>query len=588
MNKKGVARNKWMHLELLLLTLVLAFDQISLQKVHECTEAEGRAYRVVYPGPTCTFKNVTLASINGSHDVETFETRPNQYIKIVVFENSTLTEVPRLMFQKMPNVENLTMKSVGLSDELHKYAFEYANNLLFINLSGNNLTVVDKYAFNGARKSQIIDLSRNLISLVDVTAFGYCTKLKRLSLAWNALKYLSVDVFQGLENLYSIDLSHNHLEEINEGLFKGCVNLRDVNLVENVLKTLHLQLPFTLLKLDFSNNRIEKVLVEPLHNRTESDPKEQLRVIGANNTINDFYIDSNFLVTHIVLSNNSITNIFNISQISSLIDLSLGFNPIEQLPLNTFDNMPDLMFLNLEHTNLSRLEFGTFSQAAKLKHLDISYNNLQEIDMDMLAALSSLEELSLSGNNLTKLEYAELLELFPRLRYLGISNNYWDCKTLASIVKYLNKQHIGLLEDTNAPHPTGHNLKGVSCRNVLEKAKKQETIIVDDEKDELFETKERLTKMSAITKDKRHSIEDVVKAEVLAAAAVAAAAQDNGVVSSSADIKAIKIMVFILLLINVVFFGIKLGRYIKTKKSSRSVRLSGGVKDENFMDDLVS
>lgn len=584
MNKfKGVS-NKRLCLVSLLPILLLMVNDVESQKVHECSEAKN--YRTVFPGPVCTFKDVILASFNVSHDVETFETRPNQYIKIVVFENSTLSEVPRLMFQKMPNVENLTMKAVGLRDELHKYSFEYANALLFINLAGNNLTVVDKYAFNGARKVQIIDLSRNAISMVDVTAFGHCTKLKRLSLAWNSLKYLSADVFKSLENVFSIDLSHNQLQELDKGLFRDCKNLRDVKLEENHLKCVHLQLPYTLLKLDISNNNVDQVLVEPLHNRTETDLRELLRVVAVNNTVTSFYMHPDFVVSHIDLSQNGLDNIHNISQISSLIDLSLAFNPIGPLPLNSFDNMTDLLFLNLEHTNLGRLEFGTFSQAAKLKHLDISYNNLHEIDMDMLAALSSLEELSLIGNNLTKLEYTGLLELFPRLRFIGISNNDWDCKTLANILKYLNKQHIRLLEDANVQHHrSGHNLKGVSCHNSqLGVTEKQ---VVDENFNELLETKARLAKISAITKDKQNSIEAVVKAEVLAAAAVAAS-QDNGVVSSSADIKAIKIMVFVLLLINVVFFGIKLGRYIKTKKSSRSIRLSGGIKDENFMDDLVS
>lgn len=573
---KGVS-SKWFPMISLLLLFCMVND-IESQKAHECTEAK-RYSRTVFP--TCTFTDVNLAAMNGSHDMETFEPRPNQYIKVVVFLNSTMAEVPRLMFQKMPNVENLTMMAVGLRDELHKYSFEYANALLVVNLAGNNLTVVDKYAFNGARKVEIIDLSKNTISMVDVTAFGHCTKLKRLSLAWNSLKYVSSDVFQPLENVYSIDLSYNQLQELDKGLFKGCKNLRDVKLVENDLKHIHLQLPFTLLKLDISNNKVESVAVEPVHNRTESDLSELLRVVGTNNSINSFYIHPDFVVSHINLANNRLTNIHNVTQIRSIIDLSLAFNPIGQLPLNSFDNMSDLLFLNLEHTALGRIDFGTFSQGAKLKHLDISYNNLDEIDLDMFAALSSLEELSLNGNNLTTMEFSGLLELFPRLRFIGISNNNWNCKTLANILKYLNKQHIRLLGDSTVQHLFGHNLKGIACHNT--KLGVTEKQVLDKSFDnELSETKARLAKISAMTQDKK---EAVVKAEMLAAIA---ASQDNGVVSSSADIKAIKIMVFVLLLINVVFFGIKLGRYIKTKKSSRSIRLSGGVKDENFMDDLVS
>lgn len=418
--------------------------------------------------------------------------------------------------------------------------------------------------------------------MVDVTAFGHCTKLKRLSLAWNVLKYLSGDVFQSLENVLSIDLSYNHLEELDHGIFRGCKNLRDVKLVENKLKYIHLQLPYTLLKLDFSNNNINQVFIEPLHSRSETDLKELLRVVGVNNSINSFYIHQDFIVSHIYLAMNDLTNIQNISQITSLIDLGLAYNPIGQLPLNIFDNLTNIVFLNLEHVGLNRIEFGTFSQGTKLKHLDISYNNLNEVDLDMFAALSALEKLLLNGNNLTNLEYSELVELFPKLRFIGISDNNWDCKTLANILKYLTKQHVGLLGDTKG-HRLGYNLKGVTCHNTKPEIT-QKPVFVKTFNNELSETKERLTKMSsAISKDKQ--IEAVVKAEMLAAVA---ASQDNGVVSSSADIKAIKIMVFVLLLINVVFFGIKLGRYIKTKKSSRSIRLSGGAKDENFMDDLVS
>uniref|UniRef100_A0A336L777 CSON005332 protein n=1 Tax=Culicoides sonorensis TaxID=179676 RepID=A0A336L777_CULSO len=576
--------------------MVYFINHIAAETVYECSEASN--YRTVYPGPVCTFKNVTFSTINGSH--ETFQTRNNQYIKIIVFENSTIHEVPRLMFQKMPNVENLTMKNVGLRDELNKYSFEYGNSLIFLHLTDNHLTVVDKFAFNGARKLQIIDLSRNAINVLDVNAFAQCTKLKRLYLTSNSLKYLPSDVFQSLEGVFLIDLSFNQLEELDKNLFRNCKNLRDVNLMGNELKVLDLKLPFSLLKLDVSNNHLERFTIENAHNRNVSDAREQLRLIAVNNSISEFYVNPDFVVTHIDLSQNSMKSIENISRISSLVDLSLDFNPIGHLPLNAFDNMTELISLDLKHTNLEKIEFGTFSQGAKLKNLDISYNNFSEIDLDMLAALSALEELSISGNNLSKIEYTGLLELFPRLRLIGISDNNWNCKTLANILKYLNKQHIRLLPHKNTQNHVGPNLKGVSChfdpKNIPVLTKNQK-IRADDEENfnELSETKQRLNKMTdggALIKKIREE-NDIqvakIKEEVRAVASVAAKqVQDNGVVSSSADIKAIKIMVFVLLLINVVFFGIKLGRYIKTKKSSRSIRLSGGTKDENFMDDLVS
>lgn len=547
---------KRLYLWLLFVVVVV----VKAAKYYECQESPY--------GPLCTFANVTQPNSTE----EFFETRQNSYIKKVVFVNSSMTEVPRLLFQKLVNLQNLTVNGVGLRDEVHKYTFEYANALFVLNLAGNSLTAVDKFAFNGARKLEIINLTRNAIATIDVTAVSLCINLKELHLGHNSLQYLSPDVFKSLENVLSIDLSHNQLEEIPKNLFSGCKKLRNLNLMHNKLTHIDLNLPYSTLEIDLSDNSIQYLLLEPLNDRTTTDSNELLRVVAVNNSIASFDVHPDFVVSHIDLTANDLKTIKNITKITTLIELTLAFNPnLGQLPLNSFNEMQNLVSLNLENTNLGHLDFGTFAKGAKLKNLDISYNNLEEIDLDMLAALSSLQSLSLNGNNLTKLDFSGLLELFPKLRSIGISNNNWDCKTLASIVKYLNKEAIQLLEDLGHDSPLTHNIKGISCKLPPAELRKEKQI---QDFTELEETKARLAKITA------RNFKTAEKAEAM---------KEEAVVNSSTDIRAIKIMVLVLLLINIVFFGIKLGRYIKTKKSSRSIRLSGGgVKDENFMDDLVS
>ncbi|XP_063705794.1 leucine-rich repeat-containing protein 15-like [Culicoides brevitarsis] len=547
--------NKWLCLWFLLLPSVLKAHYL-----HECKEGY-RKFQIV-----CTFVNIRR---NNTIQNAAFEMRSNQYIRTVIFENSTISELPRTIFQKLPNLENLTMSNVGLIDELHKYSFEKANALIILNLMKNNLTAVEKHTFSEAKKIQIIDLSYNSISKVDVLAFE-TTNLRRLTLSQNLLESLPNEIFNKVQNISMIDLSYNKLRDIERHLFINCKKLQNLNLQGNHLKHIALTLPFTVRSLDFSDNRIEDIFIEPIHNRTNIDLRELLRFIANNNSINSFDVHTDFILTYVDLTQNNLSDIKNISKMSTIIELSLAFNPdIGELPLNVFENMTSLLSLNLEHTNLGRLDFGTFSQTTKLRSLDISYNNLDEIDLDMLAALSSLEEISLIGNNLTKLEYNGLIELFPKLRFIGISNNNFECKNLANILKYLNKQNIRLLEDPyKENHLMGQNLKGISCHNtpaVLHTEKQIQDI------NDIQETKARLAKISG-RKETRTIDSD-------------ARVKDEG---SSADVKAIKIMVFTLLLINLIFFGIKLGRYLKTKKSSHSMRLSGAIQEENLMEDLVS
>lgn len=564
---------------LVVLLIVLNFG--NAQKYIECEETKNDRN---YKGLDCTFKNVKLVQGNSNQgDSDQVDFRISSYIKNILFENSTVHEIPRSMFQRIQSVTNLTMKNVGLVDELNKYALEYAVNLVVLNLAENNLTILDKKAFSGARKLEVIDLSWNQIIQVDPSAFMYLNKLKKLNLAHNSLKVLDVDVFQALEATTLIDISFNNLIELHEETFKNCKMLKNVAVAANSLIEFDVKVPYTLIKLDLGHNELMKCNIKPVNDDAINSLRDHLKISVTNNSLINFDIDPNFILTHLDLSRNSFKDLSNISSIYTLIDLNLAFNPIGQLQLNIFDGMHDLLYLNLENINMEKLDFGTLSLNTKLKQLDISYNNITEIDLDMLAALSNLEDLSLIGNNLTTFDYKNLLDLFPKLRYIGISNNNWDCKTLANILKYLNKQDIRLLEDVNSNSmQKGSNLKGISC--TTEPALMTNMADNDDvngifDVTEYNEIKKRLLKMNSKYGTNKSNSNMIPKY-------YDKATQED--VNASTDIKAIKIMVFILLLINVVFFGIKLGRYIKTKKSSRSIRLSGGVKDENYLDDLVA
>lgn len=145
----------------------------------------------------------------------------------------------------------------NLLRRLRAGAFRSLRSVVELNLSENELSVVDGGAFSGLveLRTLYIDTNRlvsvlpgifsgisglttldvgfNRLSDVASGAFRHLTRLRTLRLNENAIQTVSSEAWFGLDELTSLDLASNRLAAVNESMFRGLCNLRRLDLSDN-------------------------------------------------------------------------------------------------------------------------------------------------------------------------------------------------------------------------------------------------------------------------------------------------------------------------------------------------------------------
>lgn len=121
-----------------------------------------------------------------------------------------------------------------------------------------------------------------------------------------------------------------------------------------------------------------------------------------------------------------------------------------QLPVHVFDPLSNLLTLELGGNQMRTLEVGIFRNLSRLYRLNLWGNNLQNLTQDVFTGLSSLQFLDLSSNKLTSIS-ADLFANMPQLRELFLPNNNFTSlpdglfsftKNLTKLGLYDNRQQL--------------------------------------------------------------------------------------------------------------------------------------------------
>lgn len=331
--------------------------------------------------------------------------------------------VPRKIDCSYKNINTLSRVSVP-------------ENVIEINLSGNNLSkVFDTYFYAGSAL-HFLDLSHNSIDFVAITSFQMFRQLNKLSLAHNRLTSLEEDVFRGLNKLQILDLSYNRLSTFYPKDFDYLNNLDELILSHNPL-------------MEFNGNAFAK-LTSLNRLNLQSTGITNLRATDFDSLTNLKWLD---------LSGNGFREVpaKGLHKLSLLRHLDLGRNPIAALPPHTFYNLTSLRSLSFRHmSELTSIGANAFCELSSLKIIDFSfcpklksihrrafthnYSSEAKIELDEFyvrqTSLESLPEDLVNWDYVNKVDFAEnnwkcdcMLEWMPHIVKRDALDGKLRCRT---------------------------------------------------------------------------------------------------------------------------------------------------------------
>ncbi|XP_027874477.1 toll-like receptor 3 isoform X1 [Xiphophorus couchianus] len=295
-----------------------------------------------------------------------------------------------------------------------------------MSLRNIGLTHLTNKTFSGLKKTNLtlLDLSGNNIEIIEDGSFQWLSELQILNLTGNGIKHLTRETFKGLKMLKNLQLTKAlvksqkpSLPVIEDFTFQPLSNLETlvlqntpfVNITENTFKGL---MSLTDLDLSWSNSIF-----------TSKKLSSKFFVSLANSPLRKLNLEGNALVgiepgsfsclkslSILLLDRNYIRQTFSGKELEGLAQLQELHisNNVQQINLTaqTFASVTDLRVLmlgkSLQAETLNQ-DSSPFWPLSNLTVLDLSNNNIANIRENLLEGLENLQVLKLQHNNLVRL-----------------------------------------------------------------------------------------------------------------------------------------------------------------------------------------
>lgn len=144
-------------------------------------------------------------------------------LKILSLENNRITSVEDFSFYDLKNLVRLNLKSNQISF-IYKNTFKGLFSLKELNLSSNRIESIEAESFKDFSKLEIMIVDNNRLKQLDDNLFDIIplindsndpNQMLYLNLSFNNLKIIPKSILSSLLNLKSLDLSNNELESID-------------------------------------------------------------------------------------------------------------------------------------------------------------------------------------------------------------------------------------------------------------------------------------------------------------------------------------------------------------------------------------
>lgn len=399
-------------------------------------------------------------------------------------------------FHAIGNLHTLTLENLLMSPDLTETLCSELSGtgIRTLMLRNSQISRISNTTFRGLQKTNltVLDLSKNDLSVIENYAFATLPHLEYLSLEENPIAHLTPQTFSGLSNVTFLNLrksfggaKHSKIEDfsfqplmqlenlimddnsfsgITEHLFIGLISLKYLSLCRCSigLKTITNTTFSSLTDSPLISLNLTESGISELQSRAFSQLKHlKVLEVGRNNidqelTGNEFkgldnieviYISYNkrLILTsdsfrfvpslkRLLMRKLSMTNL-NLSPspfraLQNLTVLDVSNNNIANMQEEIFDGLLNLEILNLEHNNLARLwkSANPGGPVLFLKGLfglnivRLSNNGLDEIPLPAFKGLSQLKQLELQSNMLNLLR-PSLFEDQVSLTMLNLQKN---------------------------------------------------------------------------------------------------------------------------------------------------------------------
>ena len=307
------------------------------------------------------------------------------------------------------------------------------------------------FLMNVDSKNIFLDQSLDLsgLGLCSVPPLYKISNLMFLNLSFNNIEFLNPSLFLNNQKLIKLDLSNNRLNDfkwlsenpsnVDIDLTDNLISLRErLNLFESQF-VFDYQGPFY--KLDLILDKFSMVhdsfgkevaIKSELFHDYMGSLSTWLESEDGSDVANKAYVQSKILefLNLSPLDQSSFSLCFlslysmpPLNMFFYLDTLDLSCNFISELSVSFLPQSKCLKKIILNHNHLSDLSPHSFVNMLNLECIDLSFNRFIGLRSYFFSDVRNLKDLSLSSNFLTNVE-ADVFDVHPHLRWLNLSNNF--------------------------------------------------------------------------------------------------------------------------------------------------------------------
>ncbi|KAF0877709.1 nephrocan-like [Crocuta crocuta] len=370
-----------------------------------------------------------------------------QHLQLSSFTRMSALEEFILLASGTESIENDTFKTLNTlktlelwKNKLRRVPSVLPAGLEVLKLNDNSINILHGSDFEGLKELKILELKNNLISSLSPSTLSSLVSLQSLMLDDNIIESVAGPLV--LPHLRSMSLENNKLHLIPASFFASLQALQFLSVSGNSLTKIPINLPKSLLSLKMERNQLKVVRFRDMKHLEN--------------------------LSHLYLSENSISSIDGAQILANLTTLELSQNQVQMLPLKLparlqkldisnnliqrvtaqdFRDLRDLKHLFLDNNIVSLFEAGALQMCSQLSNLALEQNLLLSIPLRLpgtlarldlkgnaikdvterdLKDLKQLQVLNLRNNKISALDL-KALEGLPRLRHLYLDGNPWNC-----------------------------------------------------------------------------------------------------------------------------------------------------------------